>query len=70
MKSGAEMRPGGSEPDSTRREEERVVKNAARFPEAGGGREEFGEIGIVVGESLEGHGRRIRRPLYWVKYFM
>jgi hypothetical protein len=56
MERWTKVRPRSDNPYDADAEQDEVVKNAAGFPEAGGGGEEFAEIAVVmVGKGLRGH---------------
>jgi hypothetical protein len=56
LKRGTEMRPGADEPDGADGGEDEVVEDASRFPEAGGGGEEFEKTGgLRSGKGWRGH---------------
>jgi hypothetical protein len=58
MEGWAEVGPGNREPDDTNGQEDEVVEDAARFPKAGGGGEEFPETGGLLGrQNCSGHRR-------------
>jgi len=57
MERRAKMWPGSDEADDAYAEQDKVVEDAARFPEASGGGKEFAEVVVVLGgEGLRRHG--------------